>query len=103
MEEGTKKNLESNKRCKVSYEEMCSQIALLCEEILETADGPVPSKKGKSDSNKREESSKFRQLLKLANSFNDEECDYRICRLAIISLVAVIQDILPSYHIRLPT
>jgi len=78
------------------YEELCSLIAVLSEEILENPEAAFSMETN-------ENNSKFGQLLNIADSFDVVECDYNICRLAIISLVAIFQDVLPAYRVRLPT
>ena len=84
------------------YEEKCARIAQLSEEILEN---PQEGIKQPHKTNKLgcKNDSKIKEILNYANTFhNDDDYvnDYNVGRLATISLLAIFQDILPSYRIR---
>jgi len=70
-----------------------SKIAELCEAILENPEEGLTAK-DKENNNE----TKMEQLFNLV-----EEDDFVIQQLATLSMLAVLQDILPSYRIRLPT
>lgn len=80
----------------LTVQEKCNLIAELSESILEDPSTAFSSNKEKDTDEKT--CSKMQQLLVLAK----QQDDY-VSRLAIMSLLALFQDILPSYRIRLPT
>lgn len=114
-----------------SHENICNYIAELCENILEDPRGALIStlvddrEEGDDDDEEDDKSNKqnsgatvpagkkrsqLRRLLDLATEENNSSTittttinNEHTRRLAMISLVAVFQDILPSYRIRLPT
>lgn len=73
----------------LSVSQICDMIADLSESILESPEGAFGSSAGPS---------KMSQLLSLS-----QHKDEYVARLAVVSLLAVFKDILPSYRIRLPT
>jgi len=92
------------------YEEKCSRIAQLSEEILENPQEGV-KQPHKTNIQGCKNESKLKELLNYANTFHDNNndsnnthnvviIDYNVGRLAIISLLAIFQDTLPSYRIR---
>jgi len=113
----------------LSTKERCELIAELSEAILEDPRSAFTSSSSSSNSNKSSTKSKkksgkgkgedggdeddtsylashskMKRLLELANLWKGSGTDdYLTSRLATLSLLAVFQDILPSYRIRLPT
>ena len=89
---------ESKEVMELTVKEKCDMIAELSESVLQDPSTAFSSKKEQGSEEKGP--SKIRSLLDLASvSENDEYTS----RLAIMSLLALFQDILPSYRIRLPT
>jgi nucleolar complex protein 3 len=89
----------------MTIEEKCNWIAELSESILEDPSTAFSSSTGEDGENKSASNktpSKMRKLLEMAN-LNVPSSDDYTARLALLSLVAIYQDILPSYRIRLPT
>lgn len=80
----------------LTVEEKCDLIAELSESVLE--DPSTAFSSTKNDESNEKILPKMRQLLDLASDNNDY-----VSRLAIISLLTLFSDILPSYRIRLPT
>lgn len=87
--------IEYNPLDEMSIEEKCDMIAELSESILE--DPSTAFSVGEVG-----DSSKIKRLLQVASESKSEEDEYT-ARLAIMSLLAIFKDILPSYRIRLPT
>ena len=85
--------LEYSSLNEMTLEEKCDMIAELSESILE--DPSTTFSAGETGD------SKIKRLLAVASESNSSENEYT-ARLAIMSLLAVFQDILPSYRIRLP-
>jgi len=98
-----------------THENICNYIAELCESILEDPRAALVSTVDGDDDDDDEadkdedlqqsgtvlagkKRSQLRRLLDLG-----EHVDPNTCRLAMVSLLAVFQDILPTYRIRLPT
>ena len=89
---------ESNELMELTVQEKCDMIAELSESVLQ--DPSTAFSSNKEEGSEEKGPSKIRTLLDLASvSENDEYTS----RLAIMSLLALFQDILPSYRIRLPT
>ena len=90
--------------------ERCELIAELSESILEDPQGAFTTtlvpKEGGGDGGESQGSvgnqSKMRRLLDLTNPLKNQR-DETTSRLAMLSLLSIFQDILPSYRIRLPT
>lgn len=82
-----------------SLQDTCDLIAELSEVILENPESAFQSQTG-SDGEKL--SSPMRQLLGIAATQDSAQHQYT-AHLAMMSLLAVFTDILPSYRIRLPT
>ena len=91
----------------------CDAIAELCESILEDPNHAFSSMDDEAASKKKKSASKMDQLFRLASRVtslgNGDKVDVasssscHIAQLAILSLLAVYKDILPSYRIRVPT
>jgi nucleolar complex protein 3 len=83
-----------------SVEEKCDLIAQLSESVLEDPSTAFFSTQEHDSEEKIP--SKVSQLLALARQQDSANNEY-VARLACISLLALFQDVLPSYRIRLPT
>ena len=97
----------------LSSQQKADLIAELCESVMEDPDSAFTSVKvmessgGGGDEEEEEQHSirlpsKVRRLIDLADPRLNGE-DEMTARLALISLLAVFRDVLPSYRIRLPT
>eukprot|EP00560_Eucampia_antarctica_P006393 CAMPEP_0197827292 /NCGR_PEP_ID=MMETSP1437-20131217/4102_1 /TAXON_ID=49252 ORGANISM="Eucampia antarctica, Strain CCMP1452" /NCGR_SAMPLE_ID=MMETSP1437 /ASSEMBLY_ACC=CAM_ASM_001096 /LENGTH=625 /DNA_ID=CAMNT_0043428083 /DNA_START=69 /DNA_END=1946 /DNA_ORIENTATION=+ len=91
----------------LTTQERIDLIAELSEAILEDPQSSFASSKdtyqnGSKDDNYLQNHSKMRRLLELAIPEKNGE-DEQAARLGTLSLLALYQDILPSYRIRLPT
>jgi len=84
-----------------NIDEDCELIAELSESILEDPSSAFSSSSSKDDDAHRSRS-KMRKLLEIAN-IEKEGSNQFTARLSIMSLVAIFQDIIPSYRIRPPT
>ncbi len=94
--------------------ERCELIAELSEAVLEDPQSAFISSRNQGeyddddDGNNNEYTSylkshsKMRRLLDMGNP-RKNDCDEMTTRLSILSLLALFQDIIPSYRIRLPT
>jgi nucleolar complex protein 3 len=92
----------SSSKSTMTIDQKCDWIAELSESIMEDPSTAFTSTKEPGSHEKSP--SKVRQLLDMANvSKSSGEHEYYTARLAILSLLALFQDILPSYRIRLPT
>mmetsp|Transcript_15640 Transcript_15640/g.17849 ORF Transcript_15640/g.17849 Transcript_15640/m.17849 type:complete len:655 (+) Transcript_15640:109-2073(+) len=99
----------------LSTTQRCELIAELSESVLEDPQAAFTSSKAQNqgdehdneNSSKNETShlqshSKMRRLLDMANPSKNDD-DETTTRLAVLSLLAIFQDIIPTYRIRLPT
>ena len=84
----------------LTVSQKCDLIAELSEMVMENPTGAFASPGVLENGMKIP--SRMRRLLELANPQKNGFDDYT-ARLAILSLLALFQDILPSYRIRLPT
>ncbi len=86
----------------------CEVIAEISEAILEDPQAAFTSSKFQNDESDDDEEgganipSKMRRLVEMADSSKNGG-DETTTRLAILSLLAIFQDIIPTYRIRLPT
>lgn len=90
----------ANNHSLFSVEEKCDLIAQLSESVLEDPSTAFFSTQEHDSEEKIP--SKMSQLLALARQQDSANNEY-VARLACISLLALFQDVLPSYRIRLPT
>ena len=74
-------------------------IAEISEAILEAPESAFSVGETENEGRARKSSSKMRQLL----TFASQKEESSISQLALLSLLAVFQDITPSYRIRLPS
>jgi len=109
--------------CKLTSEQRCELIAELSESILENPEAAFTTNKSQLDNKETENGgnlanesvddeknqyaylsshSKMRRLLELANP-DKNGSDEGTARLANLSMLAIFQDIIPTYRIRLPT
>eukprot|EP00551_Chaetoceros_affinis_P004179 CAMPEP_0203683460 /NCGR_PEP_ID=MMETSP0090-20130426/47534_1 /ASSEMBLY_ACC=CAM_ASM_001088 /TAXON_ID=426623 /ORGANISM="Chaetoceros affinis, Strain CCMP159" /LENGTH=597 /DNA_ID=CAMNT_0050552607 /DNA_START=2104 /DNA_END=3894 /DNA_ORIENTATION=- len=96
----------------LSQTQRCELIAEISEAILEDPQTAFSSNKIKGDENQGNENtnytsylqshSKMRRLLDMATPAKNDY-DETTARLAMLSLLAIFQDIIPTYRIRLPT
>jgi len=84
----------------MTVQEKCDLIAEISESVLE--DPSTAFSSTKEEGSEERMPSKIRRLLDLATTTKNGSDEYT-CRLAIMSLLALFQDVLPSYRIRLPT
>mmetsp|Transcript_4308 Transcript_4308/g.8251 ORF Transcript_4308/g.8251 Transcript_4308/m.8251 type:complete len:645 (-) Transcript_4308:2532-4466(-) len=87
----------------------CELIAEISEAILEDPQAAFSSSKGNSTVESDDDGdeggcapSKMRKLMEMANPSKNGNDD-TTTRLAVLSLLAIFQDIIPAYRIRLPT
>jgi nucleolar complex protein 3 len=94
-------NVQTTNSSSNSVQDTCDLIAALSESILEN---PESAFQGQDSPEKGEPRlpSPMRQLLAIAATQNNTQNEFT-AHLAIMSLLAVFKDILPSYRIRLPT
>eukprot|EP00547_Thalassionema_nitzschioides_P015044 CAMPEP_0194238504 /NCGR_PEP_ID=MMETSP0158-20130606/5237_1 /TAXON_ID=33649 /ORGANISM="Thalassionema nitzschioides, Strain L26-B" /LENGTH=584 /DNA_ID=CAMNT_0038972775 /DNA_START=24 /DNA_END=1775 /DNA_ORIENTATION=- len=95
------KNVSGNQETSSNIDEDCALIAELCESILEDPSSAFSSSSSKDDDAPRPRS-KMRKLLEMANIEKDGTNEFT-ARLSIMSLVAIFQDIIPTFRIRPPT
>lgn len=84
----------------MTVQEKCDLIAEIAESVLE--DPSTAFSAVKQEGSEEKMPSKMKQLLDLANTSQNGGDEYT-ARLAIMSLLALFQDVIPSYRIRLPT
>jgi nucleolar complex protein 3 len=107
-EEGVASIKVQSQKAKLSVPEKCDLIAELSESILESPESAfssVMSDEGTEDGERAatpKGPSKMQQLITIASQQSSESEQYT-AQLAIMSLLAIFIDILPSYRIRLPT
>lgn len=89
----------------LSVDEKCDMIADLSEQILEDPTSAFKQEREVSDDNPNTTvrvQSKVQNLLDLARPHKNGDSQY-VASLAVMSLLAVFKDILPSYRLRMPT
>ena len=93
----------------LNTKERCELIAELSESILEDPQGAFTTTSPKSSNEDGDHQdigvgnrSKMQRILEMANPKKNQN-DETTSRLALLSLLAIFQDIIPSYRIRLPT
>mmetsp|Transcript_19234 Transcript_19234/g.28325 ORF Transcript_19234/g.28325 Transcript_19234/m.28325 type:complete len:657 (-) Transcript_19234:37-2007(-) len=90
----------------LSQIQRCELIAEISESILEDPEAAIITSRSdggdEEEGGKSSSKSKMNTLLDLANPMKNSY-DQTTTRLAILSLLAIFQDIIPSYRIRLPT
>ena len=84
----------------MTVQEKCDLIAELSESVLE--DPSTAFSSTKEEGSEEKSHSKIRRLLDLGDTSKNGDDEYT-ARLSIMSLLALFQDVLPSYRIRLPT
>jgi nucleolar complex protein 3 len=99
--------IKTNDFVDMTFQEKCDLIADLSESILEDPTSAFSSSSESSFHNEGSSvapkgSSKIRQLLDLAKP-DKNGMDDHVARLAVVSLVAIFRDIIPTYRVRLPT
>ena len=93
----------------LSSEGKCNLIAELSESVLENPNSAFfAGSQDNDDSNGPKEPSKVKRLIDLADTTgivvkHKIRTDEHTARLSIVSLLAIFQDTLPTYRIRLPT
>lgn len=86
----------------MTVDERLDLIADISESVMMDPQSSFTSSQVEEDDGGDEQHSKMRRLLELANELKNGGDEYT-SRLAIMSLLALFQDILPSYRIRLPS
>lgn len=93
----------------LSLPQRCELIAEISEAILEDPQAAFSSSKGNANVGSDDESdegikapSKMKKLMEMATPSKNGN-DLTTTRLSILSLLAIFQDIIPTYRIRLPT
>lgn len=93
----------------LTVSQRCELIAEISEAILEDPQAAFSSSKGTGNTDSDDEgdegattSSKMRKLIEMATPSKNGHDD-TTTRLAVLSLLAIFQDIIPTYRIRLPT
>lgn len=93
----------------LSVSQRCELIAEISEAILEDPQAAFSSSKGSGNADSDDEGdegvntpSKMRKLIEMATPSKNGNDD-TTTRLAVLSLLAIFQDIIPTYRIRLPT
>lgn len=100
-------NKQQNKKA-LTVSETCDLIAELSESVLENPEGAFAASELSSDTDGKgglpvaKGPSKMQQLIALASQQTNDSEQYT-AQLAIMSLLAIFIDILPSYRIRVPT